>query len=85
MKVSLEYESNNKKTLATGERYEPEEHIIIKYVVGRYDVFIKLSPDNKFKGIERINVNKDFRRYREIISNIPFRFIDEYEPDERVE
>ena len=49
----------------TGDIGEPKSTKIIKYTFDRYVVTIEISSKNEFLGITEIQLNKDFRNYKQ--------------------
>jgi len=52
----------------------------IVYPFHKYEITVKVSPNNEFIGISKVKVNKDFRSYKQKVSQKIFRYVDEYEP-----
>jgi hypothetical protein len=50
---------------ATGCAGPVEEYRTISYPFDRYDIIIKLSPQNEFLGILEIKLNKDFLSHKQ--------------------
>ena len=48
------------KKHSTGSHESDDKYNYISYRFDRYDIKIKLTPDNKFVGVEEVKVNKEF-------------------------
>jgi hypothetical protein len=66
------------KVKGTGGRILRKGRNEIKYPLGKYEVTIQLSPDNKFIGISEIRINKDFRSYKQRIVTKGFHDVEEF-------
>lgn len=80
MSSEIDYKSRSKAN-GTGSASIADEFVRIVYPFEKYEIVVKLTPDRKFVGIEEVRVNKDFRSFKQKISEKQFSYIDEYRPE----
>jgi len=73
-------EIDEQEDRGTGSFGPSKGYITRIYPFNQYLITIKLAPDGTFVGIEEVRVNKDFRSYKQKVSQKIFRYVDEYEP-----
>jgi hypothetical protein len=59
-----------------------DETQFIKYKLGKYEITVEVTLDNKFIGITEIKVNTDFRSYHQKIASTKAFDVEEYYKDE---
>jgi hypothetical protein len=64
----------------TGNTFQPDKSVI--YPFDKYEIEIKLTPDNKFLGIIGIRFNKNFLSFKRKESLPPLFNLDEEYPEE---
>jgi hypothetical protein len=62
----------------TGGHLDQENNRIIEYPFGKYLVKVLVTSSNEFIGIVELQINKDFRSYKQKISNVGFHDVDEF-------
>jgi hypothetical protein len=70
-----------KETGSTGS-HDFDETQFIKYKLGKYEITVEITLDNKFVGITEVKVNKDFRSLQEKIASTKVFDVEEYYKDE---
>lgn len=70
-----------KVTGSTGS-HDFDETQFINYKLGKYEITVEVTLDNKFIGITEVKVNKDFRSYRQKIASTKVLDVEEYYKDE---
>lgn len=74
MYEEMEYSKNQR----TGSHEKPKHYKILVYPFGKYEIKIKLSPDNEFLGILEVKVNKDFLSYKQKMVSKGFHDVEEF-------
>lgn len=65
----------------TGSR--PQEKVeILRHVFDRFEIFIRLSENGQFRGIEEIKINEDFMTVAQKLRNIRSGTLEEYYPQD---
>jgi len=62
----------------TGSHDVTEDYKIIVYPFDKYEITIKLSPNNEFIEILEVKVNKDFLSYKQKMISKGFHDVDEF-------
>ena len=75
-----ESETDEREDRGTGSFGPSGGYITRIYPFNQYLITLKLAPDGTFIGIEEVRVNKDFRSYKQKVSQKIIRYVDEYEP-----
>lgn len=70
-----------KVTGSTGS-HDFDETQFINYKLGKYEITVEITLDNKFIGITGVKVNKDFRSYYQKIASTKVLDVEEYYKDE---
>lgn len=78
---SLYYEKI--KNQGTGGSSFLEDFKVIVYPFGKYEVKIRLTPNNEFIGIEEIKINKDFLSYEDKLSISKIIDVNEFYKEEK--
>lgn len=65
----------------TGDHRFIEDLKVISYPFDKYKIKIMLTPYNEFVGIKEIEIDKDFRSYKEKIATKGFHDVDEFYPE----
>ncbi len=73
--TSFEYEK-------TGDDDDYLNFKTIKYDVGKYQLVIRLTHDNKFISVDSIKVNKDFLSLEKRLANTHYLDVDQYYEDD---
>lgn len=77
-----EFQGDEHKDSGTGShKFATESYITRICPFKQYLIIVKLTTDGRFVGIEEVRVNKDFRSYKQKISQKIHRYVDEYEPE----
>jgi len=76
-----ELESDEPKDGGTGYPEPSEVYVTQVYPFNQFLITVKLTPDGRFIGIEEVRINKDFRSYKQKVSQKIFHYVDEYEPE----
>lgn len=63
---------------ATGNLGGIKDHRIISYPFGRYDIKIKVTPNNEFVEIVEVAINKDFLTHKQKISLQGFHDVEKF-------
>jgi len=63
---------------ATGSLDVHREYKEVVYPFDRYEITVRLSPDNKFIGISGVKINKDFLSYKQRMISEGFHDVDEF-------
>lgn len=75
------YENEISSTPATGSHdFIETKHV--RYTFGKYEIVVELASDDKFLGIEEVEVNKDFRSHTQRIASTKVLDVEEYYKDE---
>ena len=61
--LALRYDTLKKK--GTGSHDDDVDYKYIVYKLDRYDIKVKLTPDNRFVGVEEVKVSRDFMTNKE--------------------
>jgi len=75
----FKYEEFKKR--GTGSSEIAKEYKEIVYPFGKYQITVRLSPDNQFIGITEVKINKDFLSYKQKIVSKGFHDVDEFYPE----
>lgn len=75
-----EPDRDEREDRGTGSFGPSKEYITRIYPFNQYLITVKLAPDGTFIGIEEVRLNRDFRSYKQKISQKIFHYVDEYEP-----
>jgi hypothetical protein len=70
-----------KDTDSTG-NHDFDETKFFNYKLGKYEIIVEVTLDNKFIGITGVKVNKDFRYYLQKIASTEVLDVEEYYKDE---
>jgi len=62
---------------ATGDHDEPIPYKHISYPVAKYTVVVKLTEDDRFLGIEEVQVSKDFLTQKQRFSRLGYHDVDD--------
>jgi len=62
----------------TGSHDIPVDYKLIVYPFDKYEITVKVSPDNKFIEILEVKINKDFRSYKQKIASQGFHDVEEF-------
>ncbi|MBL7075547.1 hypothetical protein ISS37_09960 [candidate division KSB1 bacterium] len=74
----IDYDYNKLKNQGTGSHGEPDDYNIIVYPFDKYQIKIKLTPNNEFLGIIEVGVNKEFLSYKQKIASKGYHDVDEF-------
>ena len=77
--VTIGYDEFKKHS--TGSHASDYDYKYITYRFDRYDIKIKLTPDNKFVSVEEVTVNREFLSNKEKASIKKYHEVDEYYKD----
>jgi hypothetical protein len=70
------------KSIGTGSHDELDNFKIITYPFDRYQIKVKLTPNNEFIGITEIKINKDFLSHKQRMATLGFHDVEEFYRDE---
>jgi len=70
-----------KVTDSTGS-HDFDETQFFNYKLGKYEITVEVTLDNKFIGITEVKVNKGFRSYQQKIASTKVFDVEEYYKDE---
>ena len=73
-----EFDYNNIRKKGTGSHDLFEDYKIIKYPFDKYQIKIKLTPNNEFIGIIEIKINKEFLSHKQKIVSKGYIDVDEF-------
>lgn len=62
----------------TGATGETGDYRIISYLFGRYEIKVKVTPNNEFVGIIEVGINKDFLTQQQKISLQGFHDVEKF-------
>lgn len=71
-----DYHSFTRK--GTGATGETGDYRIISYLFGRYEIKVKVTPNNEFVGIIEVGINKDFLTQQQKISLQGFHDVEKF-------
>ena len=71
-------EMRSSESQRTGSHDITKDYRTIVYPFGKYEITIKLSPNNEFMGILEVKVNKDFLSYKHKMVSKGFHDVDEF-------
>ena len=74
-KLDFDYRVLRKK--GTGDSVS-EQFKEIVYPFGKYEIKVRLSPNNEFRGITEVKVTRDFLSYKQKISSKGFHDVEEF-------
>ena len=66
------------KNQGTGSHEDVRDYKIITYPFDKYQIKVKLTPDNKFIDIIEVQINKDFLSYKQKITPLGFHDVEEF-------
>jgi hypothetical protein len=66
------------KNEGTGSPSIPSEYKDIIYAFDKYEIKVRLTPDNQFIGIVEVKVNKDFLSYKQKVTSKGFHDVEEF-------
>lgn len=75
---SKQYDYDSLTSQGTGSLGEIKDYRIISYPFGRYEIKIKVTPNNEFIRIVEVGFNKDFLTQKQKISLQGFHDVDQY-------
>jgi len=78
-------DDSRSKDQGTGSHNDTTDHKIIIYPFGQYLIKVLLTSDDRFAGIEKIELNKDFATYKQKIASIESWDVSKYYEDEEDE
>jgi len=73
-----QYDYDNLTSRGTGGPEEIEDYRIISFPFGRYEIKIKVTPNNEFIEIVEVGINKDFLTQKQKISLQGFHDVDKF-------
>jgi len=68
----------NSLSQGTGSHFIPQDYKIIVYPFDKYEITVKLSPNNEFIEILEVKVNKDFLTYKQKVISKGFHDVDNF-------
>ena len=74
-------EAKEKKE-GTGSPSTPSEYKDIIYAFDKYEIKVRLTPNNEFIGIVEVKVNKDFLSYKQKVTSKGFHDVEEFYREE---
>jgi len=79
--MSKHHEENDDEILDSGTHSHgpPESYVTQVYPFDKYLITVKLSLDGRFIGIEEVQINKDFRSYKQKVSRKIYHYLEEPE------
>lgn len=72
------FDYNNLKKKGTGSHDLIEDYKIINYPFDKYQIKVKLTPNNEFIGIIEIKINKEFLSHKQKIVSKGYIDVDEF-------
>lgn len=66
------------KNRGTGSHEDFEDYKIVTYPFDKYQIKIKLTPNNEFIEIIEVQINKDFLSYKQKITPLGFHDVEEF-------
>jgi len=72
------YDYDKFKKEGTGSHEVFENYKTIIYPFDKYQITIKVTPNNEFIGITEVKINKDFLSYKQKIARKGYHDVDEY-------
>jgi len=75
---SKQYDYDSLISQGTGSLGEIKDYRIISYPFDRYEIKIKVSPNNEFMGIIEVGINKDFLTQKQKMSLQGFHDVDKF-------
>ena len=69
------------KKAGTGSHDVPENYKTIIYPFDKYQIKIKVTPNNEFIGITEVKINKDFLSYKQKTSIKGYHDVDKFYPE----
>lgn len=64
----------------TGSRAEVSDYKIIVFPFDKYEIKIKLTPNNEFLGVLEVKINKEFLSYKQKITHADSHDVEEFYP-----
>jgi hypothetical protein len=77
----IEHDYNKIKNTGTGGLEEAENYRIIMFPFEKYEIKIKLTPNNEFVEVIEVKINKDFLSYKQKATPKGFHDVKKFYPD----